>query len=162
MPSVDPDCPVESRVERNPVKAGDQGRVAGEYCAAEVSGMSVIPCEDNVPNVVRPPPGAALKESQGIGRNCKRMLNACSLRPPVKLMAPAVTPVENCGAASSVRATLLSARLGFEDCATPTWALKTTTITRVPPRIGRDRICHIRLESNALRHRFRCHLIWFQ
>jgi hypothetical protein len=61
VPSVDPDCPVESKVERKPVKAGDQERVAAEYCAAEVSGMSVNPCEDNVPIVVRPNPGAALK-----------------------------------------------------------------------------------------------------
>jgi len=61
MPSVDPDCPVESKVETNPVKAGDQGRLAAEYCAADASGMSVNPCEDNVPNVVRPNPGAALK-----------------------------------------------------------------------------------------------------
>jgi hypothetical protein len=97
MPSVDPDCPVESAVERKPINAGDQGKVAAEYCTAEVSGMSVKPCEDNGPNVVRPKPGAALRESHETGRNCKRTLNACSLRPPVKLMAPPVTPVKNCG-----------------------------------------------------------------
>jgi hypothetical protein len=119
MPSVDPDCPVESIVERKPVRAGDQGMVVGEYCAAAASGMSVSPSEDKVPNVVRPNPGAALKESQETGRNCRRILNACSLRPPVKLIAPAVTPVENCDERSSLRTTVLSASLGFDDCASP-------------------------------------------
>lgn len=144
-PSVDPDCPVESTVERKPVSAGDQGMVVAEYCAAAASGISVSPCEDNVPNVVRPNPGAALKESQETGRNCKRMLNACSLRPPVKLIAPAVMPVENCGERSSLRTTVLSAPLGFEDCASPIWALQRTTVASVPPRVRRERICHIRL-----------------
>jgi hypothetical protein len=54
MPSVDPDFPAETTVERKPVKAGDHGRDAAEYCAAEARGMSVNPCEDRVPNVVRP------------------------------------------------------------------------------------------------------------
>ena len=156
MPSVDPDCPVESTVERKPVSAGDQGVVVAEYCAAAASGMSVSPCEDNVPNVVRPNPGAALKESQDTGRNCKRTLTACSLRPPVNLIAPAVTPVENGGERSSLRTTVLSASLGFDDCASPGWALKATTVAIVARRIGRERICHIRLEPNRLRHHFGC------
>jgi hypothetical protein len=156
MPSVDPDWPVEITVESDPAKAGDQGRVAAEYCAADASGMSVNPCDDNVPNVERPKPGAALKESHEAGRNCSRTLNACSLRPPVKLMAPAVTPVENRNEPSSVRPAALSAGRGLEDCASPTLALKTTTVASVTPRIGRERICHIRLEANALRHGFVC------
>jgi hypothetical protein len=54
MPSVDPDWAVESTAERKPVKAGDQGRDAAEYCAAEATGMSVNPREDKLPKVVRP------------------------------------------------------------------------------------------------------------
>jgi hypothetical protein len=94
---------------------GDHGRLASEYCAVEKSGMSVSPFEDEVPYVVRPKPGAALKESHDTGRNCMRTLNACSLRPLVKLMLPTVTPVENRGGPSSVWTTVLSARLAGPD-----------------------------------------------
>ncbi len=82
--------------------------------------MSVNPFEDSVPNVVRPKPGAALRESQGTGRNCKRTLIACSLRPPVKLIAPAVTPLENGAERLSLSDRVLPAGLGFWDCASAT------------------------------------------
>ena len=82
--------------------------------------MSVNPFEVSVPNVVRPKPGAALRESQGTGRNCKRTLIACSLRPPVKLIAPAVTPLENGAEPLSLSDRVLSAGLGFWGCASAT------------------------------------------
>lgn len=102
MPRGVPDCPVESTVESDPKNVGDHGERAGAYRATEANGISVNPVEDNVPNVVRPKPGAALSNNQDWGRNCNRRLNACSLRPPLKAIAPAVTPPENCGEALSL------------------------------------------------------------
>jgi hypothetical protein len=118
MPSVVPDCPVEITVESDPKKFGDQGELAAEYRATEASGISVGPLEDSVPNVVRPKPGAALSESHGSARNWSKRLSACSLRPPVKLIAPAVTPAENSGTALSLGDRELSIELASWDCAT--------------------------------------------
>ena len=97
MPSVDPVCPVESTVETDPIRLGDQGRSSAQYSAEVASGMSVNPFDVVVPNVVRPNPGAALKESQATGWNCKNKLIACWVRPLVKLIAPTVTPLANFG-----------------------------------------------------------------
>ena len=108
-PSVDPAGAVEITVEMDPTKAGDHGALASEYRAAEASGISVGPVDDKVPNVVRPKPGAALKDSHETGRNARRRLKACSLRPPLKLMAPAVTPLENRGEATSLWISAVSA-----------------------------------------------------
>lgn len=131
MPSAVPDCPVESAVETDPKKIGDQGEPVAEYLATEESAISVNPFEDTVPNVVRPKPGDALSESQGTGRNCNRTLNACSLRPPVNAIAPAVTPPENCGEVLPLSDRELSAGLSFCDCPNATLAPRTMRIARM-------------------------------
>ena len=99
-PSVDPDCAVEITSESDPITAGDHGAPAAEYRAAAASGISVGPVDDKDPNVVLPYPGDALKNSHDTGRYSSRTLIACSLRPPLKVIAPAVTPLANRGAAS--------------------------------------------------------------
>jgi hypothetical protein len=117
-------------VESDPNKLGDQGNLA-EYCATEANGISVNPLEDSVPNVVRPKPGAALNESQGVGRNWSKMLNVCSFRPPLKAIAPAVTPPENWGEAIGVSDREVSAGLRW-DCASAALAShKRTCIARM-------------------------------
>jgi len=125
-PSVVPDCPVATTVEIDPKKLGDQGDVGAEYCATEESGISVNPFDVAEPKVVRPKPGAALSDSQGSGRNCSKRLSACSFRPPVKVIAPAVTPPENGGVALLLREGVLSAGLRCPDWAPAVAAHQTT------------------------------------
>jgi hypothetical protein len=79
--------------------------------------MSVNPLEDNAPKVVRPNPGAALSDSHPTGRSCSRTLNTCSSRPPVKAIAPAVTPPENRVETLLFIVCELSATLRSADCA---------------------------------------------
>lgn len=125
-PRVVPDCPVETTVEIDPKKLGDQRDGVGEYCATEASGISVNPFDESEPNVVRPKPGAALTDSHDRGRNCSRRLNACSFRPPAKAIAPAVTPPENWGVALPLSEDVLSEGLRWADWAAAVAAHRTT------------------------------------